>query len=82
MEYVILALLLLNAVLLAVLLLQNNPSKRKQEQQAMQAQLSDEIRRSDMPKHLAGFHTSRGNLPWFCRCSERTLVLSNEILIW
>ena len=38
MEYVILALLLLNAVLLAVLLLQNNPSKRKQEQQAMQAQ--------------------------------------------
>ena len=46
MEYVILALLLLNAVLLAVLLLQNNPSKRKQEQQAMQAQLSDEIRRS------------------------------------
>lgn len=46
MEYVILALLLLNAVLLAVLLLQNNPSKRKQEQQAIQAQLSDEIRRS------------------------------------
>lgn len=46
MEYVVLALLVLNAVLLAVLLLQNNPSKRKQEQQAMQAQLSDEIRRS------------------------------------
>ena len=46
MEYVIFALLVLNAVLLAVLLLQNNPSKRKQEQQAIQAQLTDEIRRS------------------------------------
>lgn len=46
MEYVILALLVLNAVLLAVLLLQNSPSKRNQEQQAMQAQLTDEIRRS------------------------------------
>lgn len=46
MEYVILALLVLNAVLLVVLLLQNSPSKRKQEQQAMQAQLADEIRRS------------------------------------
>lgn len=46
MEYVILALLVLNAVLLVVLLLQNSPSKRKQEQQAMQAQLTDEIRRS------------------------------------
>ncbi len=46
MEYVIFALLVLNAVLLVVLLLQNSPSKRKQEQQAMQAQLADEIRRS------------------------------------
>lgn len=46
MEYVIFALLVLNAVLLVVLLLQNSPSKRKQEQQAMQAQLTDEIRRS------------------------------------
>lgn len=46
MEYVILALLVLNAVLLVVLLLQNSPSKRKQEQQAMQTQLTDEIRRS------------------------------------
>ena len=34
MEYVIFALLVLNAVLLVVLLLQNSPSKRKQEQQA------------------------------------------------
>lgn len=46
MEYVIFALLVLNAVLLVVLLLQNSPSKRKQEQQTMQAQLTDEIRRS------------------------------------
>ena len=46
MEYVIFALLVLNAVLLVVLFLQNSPSKRKQEQQAMQAQLTDEIRRS------------------------------------
>lgn len=46
MEYVIFALLVLNAVLLVVLLLQSSPSKRKQEQQAMQAQLTDEIRRS------------------------------------
>ena len=46
MEYVILALLVLNAVLLVVLLLQNSPSKRKQEHQSMQAQLTDEIRRS------------------------------------
>ena len=46
MEYVIFALLVLNAVLLVVLLLQNSPSKRKQEQQAMQAQLTDESRRS------------------------------------
>ena len=46
MEYVIFALLVLNAVLLVVLLLQNSPYKRKQEQQAMQAQLTDEIRRS------------------------------------
>ena len=46
MEYVIFALLVLNAVLPVVLLLQNSPSKRKQEQQAMQAQLTDEIRRS------------------------------------
>ena len=46
MEYVIFALLVLNAVLLVVLLLQISPSKRKQEQQAMQAQLTDEIRRS------------------------------------
>lgn len=46
MEYVIFTLLVLNAVLLVVLILQNSPSKRKQEQQAMQAQLTDEIRRS------------------------------------
>lgn len=42
--------------------------------------IPDIIPLSVMPKHLAEFHTSRGNLPWFCRCSERTLALSNEVL--